>query len=209
MALPARKHAIRTNARGDRARERIVEVAETEFAERGFYGTSVRELATALGMPTASILHHYPTKEKIYDAVLANIASELGSVIGDALEGKANTRAKLRRLVIAFIEWTERFPARSRLLLRELMDNRGRVAAAKRMHLAPVVDRIAGLLDEGIATGEMRKVDPFLATIWLAGAIAYFEAAHPTLERIAPHGNRVRAAWRREAVSLMERAVIK
>jgi AcrR family transcriptional regulator len=209
MTLPARKHAVRTNARGDRARERIVAVAETEFAERGFYGASVRELATALGMPTASLLHHYPTKEKIYDAVLANIASELGSVIGDALEGKANTRTKLRRLVIAFIEWTEGHPARSRLLLRELMDNRGRVAAAKRMHLAPVVDRIAGLLHEGIARGEMRKVDPFLATIWLAGAIAYFEAAHPTLERIAPHGAGVRAAWRREAVSLMERAVIE
>ena len=64
--------------RGDLGtRERLLELAIPAFAERGFAGTSVRELATAAGVTNASLLHHYPSKEALYGAVLSRIADSL------------------------------------------------------------------------------------------------------------------------------------
>src|SRR5262245_43230067 len=51
-------------------RERILDVAEALFAERGFAGTSVRDIAASAGLTAASLYNHFDGKEALYDAVL-------------------------------------------------------------------------------------------------------------------------------------------
>src|SRR5436190_82920 len=84
--MPVSRERTSTNARprapgrprGDLGtRERLVGLAVPAFAERGFAGTSVRELAAAAGVTNASLLHHYPSKEALYGAVLSRIADSL------------------------------------------------------------------------------------------------------------------------------------
>ena len=55
--------------------EKLIDIAETLFAEKGFYGTSIRDLAEGLGIAKSSLLHHFPTKEKLYAAVLGKTGS--------------------------------------------------------------------------------------------------------------------------------------
>jgi len=50
-------------------RERLLEVAEEFFCERGFDGTSVRDLAGAAGCNVASVNYYYGGKEKLYEEV--------------------------------------------------------------------------------------------------------------------------------------------
>src|SRR5215468_9756479 len=53
-------------------REMILDAAERRFAERGFDGVSVREIATDAGLKNqASLYHHFKNKKALYEAVLA------------------------------------------------------------------------------------------------------------------------------------------
>ncbi len=197
--------------RGADARERAIEAGERLFAERGLWGTSVRDLATALHVPTASLLHHFPRKEALYRAVLERIAADLDRAMARAIAGKGDHAARLRALVRAFAAWSHRHPRRSNLLLRELIDNPARIGAAEVLPLAPVVERLSGFLQGGARAGAFRRVDPILFIVHLAGSIAYFVAARPTFARMT--GRRDPDAFHRahaaDLVQLAERALLR
>ncbi len=55
---------------GRRRRERIVADAMALFASQGYTGTSLRDIASAVGTSKSALLHHYPTKDDLLRAVL-------------------------------------------------------------------------------------------------------------------------------------------
>ncbi|MDO8144597.1 TetR/AcrR family transcriptional regulator [Isoptericola sp. 178] len=57
-------------ARGRRKREQILQAAITLFGEAGFHGTSLRDIAGAAGISHPGLLHHFPTKAAVLEALL-------------------------------------------------------------------------------------------------------------------------------------------
>jgi AcrR family transcriptional regulator len=57
-------------AKGIARREEILRTALDVFAERGYRGTSVRELAAAAGLSQAGLLHYFDSKEELYAEIL-------------------------------------------------------------------------------------------------------------------------------------------
>jgi len=51
-------------------RERILEAALNLFSQHGYAGTTVRQLARAVGLRESSLYNHFPGKEAIYDALI-------------------------------------------------------------------------------------------------------------------------------------------
>ena len=71
--------------KGTRARDKILRVAERLLASAGFYGTSMRDVADAAGVPLASVVYHFAKKEQLYAAVLTEIGDHLVSEMTRAL----------------------------------------------------------------------------------------------------------------------------
>jgi AcrR family transcriptional regulator len=67
MAISQRNGPVRNPAKG--VRDRLLDAAEGLFSERGFDGTSVRELAVAAGCNLASVNYYFGGKEKLYEEV--------------------------------------------------------------------------------------------------------------------------------------------
>ena len=59
----------------DETRERILDVAEKLFANNGYNGTSLRDVARGADLQTAAIGYHYPTKEGLFDTVIRRRAA--------------------------------------------------------------------------------------------------------------------------------------
>src|ERR1700722_191134 len=66
-------------------REEILDEATQLFAERGYEGTSMADLAEKVGLRKASLFHHFASKEVLYAAVLARLVEHLGMPISKSV----------------------------------------------------------------------------------------------------------------------------
>lgn len=74
-------------AAGRRRREQILEAATTAFAQSGYHGASVREIASMVGVSSSALAHHFPSKEDLLIAVLAR-RDEVTAAAVRAVEGQ-------------------------------------------------------------------------------------------------------------------------
>ncbi|MDE0572811.1 TetR/AcrR family transcriptional regulator [Demequina sp. B12] len=72
--------AERTYARGRATKAHILDVAMAQFAENGYRGSSLRDIAGRAGMSHPGLLYHYPTKEALLMAVLERRDQQDGEV---------------------------------------------------------------------------------------------------------------------------------
>ncbi|HVP31610.1 MAG TPA: TetR/AcrR family transcriptional regulator [Myxococcota bacterium] len=72
-------------------RDRILDAAETLFAERGFDGVAVRDIAARVGLNAASLYNHFPGKQALYEAVLERGLAPLLALVGRIAERGAAT----------------------------------------------------------------------------------------------------------------------
>lgn len=81
-----------SNERG--TRQRILEAAARFFSERGYAGTSVRDIAAELGIANPSLYYHFRSKEEMLAELLAEPLArvERAAQEAEALSGVAKTR---------------------------------------------------------------------------------------------------------------------
>lgn len=73
----ARGQPAATGSRSQATRERILDEAEKLFAERGFYGVSIRDVTGAAEVDVALVSYHFGSKQGLLDAVLLRRAADL------------------------------------------------------------------------------------------------------------------------------------
>jgi AcrR family transcriptional regulator len=128
---------IRTTKRNKLRKEEIVAEATRLFAERGYEGTSMGDLAERVGLRKASLFHHFESKDVLYAAVLAALLRGLQGAIEVALSAEGSFVARLDALTDAITAMLGADPCAARLLFREAMD------------WGPVMrDRLAGAIQE-------------------------------------------------------------
>jgi AcrR family transcriptional regulator len=107
----------RTEARQVDTKERILDAAESLFAESGFHRTTMRVITTRAGVNLASINYHFGTKESLLDAVFERRIAPLNAARLDMLERvrmsarSSGARPRTADIMRAFIEPPFRFRA--------------------------------------------------------------------------------------------------
>jgi TetR/AcrR family transcriptional regulator len=178
MAIPSKRNNTRATP------ERVLDVAERLFAERGFAGASLADICGEVGIAKSSLLHHFPSKKRIYAGVLARIVGDLEAMLAEARQMDGEPAARFRHMIALHLHWTRRRPDYNQLMLRELIDNAGRASQVRHWVLKPVLDELAGLVAEAQGKGAMGAVDPMLFLFHTVGGIAYVMAARLTLAGI-------------------------
>jgi AcrR family transcriptional regulator len=84
-------------------RQRILDAATTLFAEHGYAGTSMRDLAQHLGMTSSALYYHFPAKEELLSALVGPVLDDLDRFAEQA-EGAGLDQEELVRGIIAVLE---------------------------------------------------------------------------------------------------------
>jgi TetR/AcrR family transcriptional regulator, cholesterol catabolism regulator len=82
-------------------REVILERAADLFAKQGVAGTTVREIADAVGILSGSLYHHFASKDEIVEAIVGSFMTDLVSRYDEVLSRGSDPQAKLRGLIVA------------------------------------------------------------------------------------------------------------
>ena len=96
--------------------EGILDRAAALFARRGFAKTSVQDVADAVGLSKAGLLHHFPSKDALWDAVLAQAAAQ-GQQVLDLVRDLPPGVGRDRRAVEALVDVALAHPGLVALLL--------------------------------------------------------------------------------------------
>jgi AcrR family transcriptional regulator len=103
-------------------KEEIVAEATRLFAERGYEGTSMGDLAERVGLRKASLFHHFASKDVLYATVLTELMDSVKVAIVSAASAEGSFAERLDRLTDALTDALSGAPYAARLLVREAMD---------------------------------------------------------------------------------------
>lgn len=134
LPAPAKK---RTKLR----KEEIVAEATRLFAERGYEGASMGDLAERVGLRKASLFHHFPSKDVLYATVLEQLLAGVKASILAEAAATGSFEERLDGIADAITTQLGAHPHAARLLVREAMD------------FGPVMrDRLADTINDVLAT---------------------------------------------------------
>lgn len=147
-------------------RHAILQAAIRLFAERGFEGTSVEDLARAAGVGKGTFYGYFQTKDEVF---LAFCEEEM-AVAFAALARQGNPEAPLLEQLLTLFMSQFRFVTENRefgrLMLREMVFPRQGTSAASKELDARYFAAVGEILERAERRGEMREgYDPFLTTV--------------------------------------------
>ncbi len=144
---------------GAGTRELIIEVARRRFADHGFAATSLTEIADEVGIRRPSLLHHFPSKEALYQEVLMADLADWGALVHDAVADPTQGWAQVERVVRAAFQFFEDHPEFVRLIRREALDGGPMLSEQLRVVLRPMFDRGVVFLQAQMDAGLLRHYD--------------------------------------------------
>ncbi|MDQ1359915.1 MAG: hypothetical protein QOJ44_292 [Acidimicrobiaceae bacterium] len=166
MEETAQRQTSRWHPDGAR-RDVVAKRAARLFAERGYHGASLRDIAAASGIRSPTLYSHYPSKLSIFVEVVNRYFDAFLPRLREAADGEGSAAqrvgAMLATSVEVGVEWRDEFLAtsnnwewvRSTPELTVLIDRRDEAFGLWRSVLA-----------DGAADGSLRHVDPF-QTLWI------------------------------------------
>ena len=147
------------------ARAAIVGVAAHLFGEKGYDGTSVRDISNKVGIQAGSLYSHIASKQELLAEILRGYSARARAVL-EPLEGAPlSTREKLREVFAVYFRMTAEAPSQARVAVhdfRSLAPDELETSRQRRRDTQAIVVRI---LEQGAARGEIRPIDPKLVTM--------------------------------------------
>lgn len=156
-------------------REQILAEARHCFAEQGFDGTSLNDIAAGVGIRKPSLLHHFPSKEAIYREVFETSLSDWILRIDLVADEGKEPWDQMEYVVDTCFDWFAANPDFVRIMRREALDNQGHLGFDLGAVLKPLFDRAAAFFDREMGQGTFRKHDSEqLILTGLAALLGYF-----------------------------------
>ncbi len=177
-------------------REQLIQVGRALFAEKGFEGTSVEEIALRADVSKPVLYEHFGGKEGMYAVIVDREVQALLGALTGALSRRGHPKQLVERAALALLSYIEDSPDGFRILVRD-----SPVAQATGTFSSLIGD-IATQVEHLLADQFKRRgLDPFVAPIYsqmLVGMVAltgqhWAEVREPSKQEVAAH--LVNLAW--------------
>jgi TetR/AcrR family transcriptional regulator len=158
--------------------ERILFVAESVFAKKGFAGARTQEIADLASVNKAMIHYYFDSKQKLYHALLDKILFDLIKLTQETARDDLTYPQQLEVFYKGFFDYVATHKNFSRITSMEVGSNDRYLPRLVETFFKPLFDRGVNFIKQGIANGDFKKINPrqFLVTIY-AMTIAYFSDA--------------------------------
>lgn len=169
-------------------REKILDAASRAFAEKGFAGARVDEIALQAGVNKALLYYHVGNKQELYTAVLTRNFDRMEAVLTEVLDSDGSASERLQALIIAVNRMLKNLPDHSRIVLREFASAGSHLQTEILERMVRIIGTVRGLLAEGVQEGEFRSTNKVMTHLTLIGASLVLNSLGPLRDRVAELG---------------------
>ena len=174
-------------------KENILIAAERVFAEKGFKGTTIREVAKEAGIVNSLIFYYFKNKAEMYEAVFQHAFDELEDLIQQNLNLDLDRLATVKALMFSVTDFAAKHLNLMKILTREIIDNGSVVHKITQQYFDPLHDFASEFLAEGREESLFRDVNPLQFLVSLMGMIVFYFVSDPLLHAMGvrePYGSK-------------------
>ena len=158
-------------------RLQVLQVAVSLFSQKGFGGTTTREIAQAAGVSEAMVFRHFATKQELYAAILDHKACSGDAMnpelmVAAALKQK-DDRAVFEQLALGALDHHEFDPEFQRLLLHAALEGHELAEMFFEKFILRVYELLGSYITERQRDGAMREIDPLIVVRSFIGMIIH------------------------------------
>lgn len=161
--------AGRASTRRELVEAQIYEEATRLFAERGFAGTSLQDIADAMGMTRPALYYYVRNKDELLARLVTEITEGPAGMVEEIAGRDLDATAKIRALVRLLAARQADHAARFRLVIRSESELPGDLASAHEVAKRRVLDGVVRVVDQGVRSGEFRPADVRTTALALIG----------------------------------------
>lgn len=167
-------------------KELIVQKAASMFREKGFPATSMRDLAESVGIEAASLYNHIQSKSEILQEIITRISDDCNKNLQEVDQPGVTSLHKIESIIRFHI----------RMMLHRFEDYHVMINEWIHLEAQPLADfinqrrqyvqRLEGIINEGIAAGEFKPVMPYVAVLTFLSAVRGLEFWHRSQKTYSP-----------------------
>ena len=148
---------------------KILHAAVGLFAAKGYDGTRFKDIAERSGLPKANVYYYFPTKERIYTALIEQVIDGWDQAF-EHIVPEREPREAIEAYVQAKLEYSRRHEAESRFFANEILRGARFLTRRHRRHMQEVTRERAQVVKEWVRRKKMAPVDPphFFMMLWSA-----------------------------------------
>jgi len=179
IATISSEHLPSPRRKGELTAERILDAAENLFAIHGYAGTTLRDVATAVGLRSPSLYNHFRSKEALYAAVLERGIGPLLATLSGAVEmGVRNAHRDPHLLVEKMMAQLAERPKLPRLIQHETLAGGEHLSPMLREWITPIFARADQMVETGPGASRWEAEQlPLLVIAMYNIVVGYFTIA--------------------------------
>lgn len=164
----------------------ICAAGQALFAERGFAGTTTREIAQQAGVNPGLLYYYYSNKETLYLSLLETAVSEIVVQIENIAASPDTPEEKIRQIAQAFLAHYQVHPQSFLLIQRAVNEHSPAAQALAQRWLSRCFTALDAITTEGVQQGLFRPLPPALLSFAIEGLLEHGMHIHKVIADISP-----------------------
>lgn len=166
----------------------ILAAAEEEFAQHGFTATRTEAIAAKTGVAKSMIYYYFKDKEGLYQAVLERSHADLLQTAQKLQLEHLSPEVALEKFLRALLDCVSRNPKLPTIMFHEAVQNQGKYY--KCSSSVNIDTALIAILEQGVAAGVFRPLDPFQSAINIMGTCLFYFIGTGNIQQF-PQGKRL------------------
>jgi AcrR family transcriptional regulator len=159
--------------------EKILKAARKVFAENGYSGAHVDEIAERAGVNKATLYYQIGDKDTLYANVIHRVLGNTAQNIAAAVDKVDHPEEKLKVYINCIAANVDKNPELPSIMMREIAADGAHLPRVVVEDIVAVLTILVGILDEGRKKGIFVEVVPFLIHMMIVGTILFYKKALP------------------------------